>query len=175
MTFDPSLPWNNMFNGGLGFLLTQARNAFLVDMERELAPLSTSIAEFMVVLGIAHRRALTLGEFSDYLGYDGSATKRLLDKMEEKGVIRRVRCSHDRRTWSLRLTDGGLELYPKIMACVSAVHARSLEAFSEADVERFQRYLRKMVVPGALAVEVDAEADRPQHLDMVVDLGLDNA
>ena len=147
MKFDPTLTQNNMLNGGLGFLLTQARNSFMRDMEKELAPLNVTSAQFMIIVGIAHGRAHTLTEFSHYLGYDSGALKRLLDRIEDKGLIRRVRCAHDRRTWILQLTDAGAELYPKIMQSVSAIHARKLDAFEQEDIDQLRRYLHVMIAP----------------------------
>lgn len=145
MKFDPSLEWNQMFGGGLGFLLTQARHSFLADMEQEMAPLNLTAAQFLVVVGIAHDRARTLTEFSTFLGYDSGAMKRLLDRVEEKGIIRRVRCSADRRSQILELTDEGKALYPRVMDAARAVHARSLEGFSAEEVAQFQSFLQRVI------------------------------
>ena len=145
MKLDQTLAWNNMAGGGLGFLLTQARNAFLADIERELAPLNITAAQFMVVIGIAHERARTLTEFSAYLGYDSGAMKRLLDRVEEKGMIRRVRSLEDRRSLTLELTDAGRELYPRIMVAVTKVHARTLAGFTAEEVAQFQVFLQRVL------------------------------
>jgi DNA-binding MarR family transcriptional regulator len=145
MKFDPSLEWNKMFGGGLGFLLVQARNTFLADMENEMAPLNLTAAQFLVVVGIAHKRARTLTEFSAFLGYDSGAMKRLLDRVEEKGIIRRVRCSEDRRSQILELTDEGTALYPRVMQAARTVHARSLQGFSEAEALQLQGFLRRII------------------------------
>jgi len=145
MKFDPSLEWNQMFGGGLGFLLVNARNSFLADMEHEMAPLNLTAAQFLVVVGIAHERARTLTEFSAFLGYDSGAMKRLLDRVEEKGIIRRVRCLEDRRSQILELTDEGRALYPRVMQAARAVHARSLEGFSEEEALQFQGFLRRVI------------------------------
>lgn len=145
MKFDPSLEWNQMFGGGLGFLLVNARNSFLADMEHEMAPLNLTAAQFLVVVGIAHERARTLTEFSAFLGYDSGAMKRLLDRVEEKGIIRRVRCLEDRRSQILELTDEGRALYPRVMQAARAVHARSLEGFSEEEAAQFQGFLRRVI------------------------------
>ena len=145
MKFDPSLEWNQMFGGGFGFLLIQARNTFLADMEREMAPLNLTAAQFLVVLGIAHERARTLTEFSTFLGYDSGAMKRLLDRVEEKGIIRRVRCSEDRRSQILELTDEGRALYPRVIEAVRTVHARALNGFSEDEALQFQGFLRRVI------------------------------
>lgn len=142
---DPILPWDNMFGGGLGYLLTLARNQNLAAIERELAPLNITASQFMVVVGIAHGRAKTLTEFSEFLGYDSGAMKRLLDRVEEKGIIRRVRSVADRRSQILELTDTGLALYPQIMGAVRRVHGRMLEGFTDEEAAQFQFFLQKII------------------------------
>jgi DNA-binding MarR family transcriptional regulator len=150
MNFDPTLPWNNMFAGGLGFLLTQACNVVLADIERGLAPLNITAAQFMVIIGIAHERARTLTEFCTYLGYDSGAMKRLLDRVEEKGMIRRVRSLEDRRSQRLELTDMGRALNPRIMETVNAVHVRTLAGFSDQEALQFQGFLERVLAANAV-------------------------
>jgi DNA-binding MarR family transcriptional regulator len=142
---NPILPWDNMFGGGLGYLLTLARNQNLAAIERELAPLNITASQFMVVVGIAHGRAKTLTEFSEFLGYDSGAMKRLLDRVEEKGIIRRVRSVADRRSQILELTDTGQSLYPQIMGAVRRVHGRMLEGFTDEEAAQFQFFLQKII------------------------------
>lgn len=145
MTSNATLPWDNMFGGGLGYLLTLARNQNLAAIERELAPLNITASQFMVVVGIAHGRAKTLTEFSEFLGYDSGAMKRLLDRVEEKGMIRRVRSVADRRSQILELTESGNVLYPQIMDVVRRVHARMLEGFTDEEAALFQIFLQRVI------------------------------
>lgn len=145
MKLDQSLPWNDMFGGAMGFLLTRARSSFIHDIERELAPLNISSAQFLIVINIAHKRATTLTEFCHHLGYDSGAMKRLLDRVEEKGLIRRVRSHEDRRCQMLELTDEGRALYPGIMTAVRTVHARLLTGFTPEEVAQFQDFLLRVI------------------------------
>ena len=149
MNFDTTLEWNQMFGGGFGFLLTHARNTFLADMEREMTPLNLTAAQFLVVVGIAHKRARTLTEFTAFLGYDSGAMKRLLDRIEEKGIIRRVPCLEDRRSQILELTDEGRALYPRVMEAARVVHGRSLDGFTAQEVEQFQGFLQRVIASAA--------------------------
>lgn len=134
-----------MFGGGLGYLLTLARNQNLAAIERELEPLNITASQFMVVVGIAHERARTLTEFSEFLGYDSGAMKRLLDRVEDKGMIRRVRSTEDRRSQILELTETGKALYPQIMEIVRRVHARTLEGFTDEEAALFHGFLQKVI------------------------------
>lgn len=133
-----------LYGGDLGYLINQARNAVLAAMERELAPLEVTAAQFIVVLGIAHKRAGTPSEMAKLLGSDSGATTRLLDRIESKGIIRRVRSAEDRRAVNVELTEKGQELHPQIMAAVAKVHEQLLGRFSDTELGQFRSFLRKI-------------------------------
>jgi len=52
-----------------------------------------------------------MGEIAGYLGVVQSAITPLIDRLEEKGLVRRFRSSEDRRVWIVELTDSGQEVY----------------------------------------------------------------
>lgn len=136
--------WNTLRGGFLGYLLSQTRNAAFHDLTVELEPLGITCAQFRVVVGIAHERAHTLSDFARYLDYDTGAMKRLLDRVEEKGLIRRVPCPSDRRALNLELTDEGRALYPHLMVAVKKVHERMLQGFSAAEEQQLQDLLQRV-------------------------------
>jgi len=133
-----------MRGGFLGYLLNEARNTVVREIERELAPLGITNAQFRVVVGIAHDRARTLSEFARFLDMDTGAMKRLLDRVEEKGWIKRKRSPDDRRTLVLELTAEGQALYPKIMEGVTRVHQQMLEGLSPVEETQLQYFLQKI-------------------------------
>jgi DNA-binding MarR family transcriptional regulator len=138
--FNPDSPQG----GGLGYLITQARNAVLAAIESELATLDVTAAQFIVVLGIAHGRAATPSEIARLVGCDSGAMTRLLDRIEGKGIIRRSRSNQDRRIVHIELTSKGRELHPRIMASVAKVHAQILRPFSSVEIGQLEALLRKI-------------------------------
>jgi DNA-binding MarR family transcriptional regulator len=142
----------SLYDGRLGYLINQARNAVLDAIEHELAPLNVTAAQFIVVIGIAHRRAGSPSEISRLLGSDSGATTRLLDRIERKGIIRRVRSAHDRRSVNIELTSKGKELHPQIMEAVAKVHEKLLNRFSDAELAQFQILLRKFAADADIKI-----------------------
>lgn len=136
--------WNTMRGGLLPYLLHESRNTLVREMDKSLAPLGITNAQFRVVVGIAHDRARTLSEFARFLDMDTGAMKRLLDRVEEKGWIKRKRHPEDRRTLLLELTDEGRAIYPQIMERVLEVNRRMLEGFSAVDETQLQYFLQKL-------------------------------
>jgi DNA-binding MarR family transcriptional regulator len=137
--------WNSMAGGLLGFMLNETRNANFSQIERELAPLNITSAQFKIVIGIAHERASTLSEFARFFDYDPGAMKRLIDRVEEKGLIRRVPSLADRRLIHLELTDAGRAMYPLIMSAVSKVNKKMLEGFSDVETAQLQFFLQRVI------------------------------
>ncbi|MGO4477926.1 MarR family winged helix-turn-helix transcriptional regulator [Massilia sp. 2TAF26] len=137
--------WSSMAGGLLGFLLNETRNANFSEIEKELAPLDITSAQFKIVIGIAHERASTLTEFARFFDYDPGAMKRLIDRVEQKGLIRRVPSQVDRRIINLELTEQGTELYPQIMAVVSKVNRKMLDGFSDVETAQLQFFLQRVI------------------------------
>lgn len=137
--------WNSMAGGLLGFMLNETRNANFSQIERELAPLNITSAQFKIIIGIAHERASTLSEFARFFDYDPGAMKRLIDRVEEKGLIRRAPSLVDRRLIHLELTEEGKAMYPLIMQAVSKVNKKMLDGFSDVETAQFQFFLQRVI------------------------------
>lgn len=134
-----------MAGGLLGFMLNETRNANFSLIEKELGPLNISSAQFKIIIGIAHERASTLSEFARFFDYDPGAMKRLIDRVEEKGLIRRAPSLLDRRVIHLELTEAGRALYPLIMKAVSKVNQQLLTGFSDVETAQFQFFLQRVI------------------------------
>jgi DNA-binding MarR family transcriptional regulator len=70
----------------------------------------------------------------------------MIDRLEKKGLVRRVRRADDRRKVDLELTAEGKAVRPKLIAAVVKVLNHRLRGFSKAELEQFTGFLRRMVV-----------------------------
>ncbi len=131
--------------GSVAHLIAQIRQKLVESVETGLAPLGLTHAQFVVVVQLANGMAGTPAEFCRLLSYDSGAMTRLLDRIEEKGIIRRVRSSKDRRSVGLELTDKGLELYPSIVPVIQGVNKRLLRGFSKAEARTLEQFLQRML------------------------------
>ena len=131
--------------GSLGHLLSQVRQQTIEAVERELLPLELTHAQFVVVAELANGMAHTPAEFCRLLNYDSGAMTRLLDRIEQKGFIRRVRSTEDRRSVGLELTDKGKELYPAIVPLIVGVNKRLLKNFSRTEAELLDQFLLRLL------------------------------
>jgi len=129
----------------IGALIGRTRKTIIAKIDAELAPLDVSAAQWIVVLLVGENAASSATGLCEMLAYDPGAMTRLLDRLEGKGIVRRVRSPEDRRTIQLELTDSGKALYPKIISAMVDVNNSLLQGFSHDEVSQLDGYLRRML------------------------------
>jgi DNA-binding MarR family transcriptional regulator len=138
-------------NGSLAPLLSQVRMAMLsgVDEEflrdAEVASLEVTAAQFVIIANLLKGHANSACELCKYMDYDRGAMSRMIDRLESKGLIRRVPLPHTRRTMALEVTDAGKAAFPKMQACLAKVINRLLKGVTKAQVREVEKTLRRML------------------------------
>lgn len=133
-------------DGQFGYLITQTRNAFFAALEREMQPLGLTASQFVVVIGAMRYGARTVTEFCQLAGIEPGPMSRLLDRLEAKGMVCRVRDLKDRRQVNITLTEKGVALYPEINARLQKVYGHLLNGFSEHEALAFKHALEKILL-----------------------------
>jgi MarR family multiple antibiotic resistance transcriptional regulator len=132
----------------VGHLIGRARSALLTGLDGELEPFGLTGAQFAVLKNVADGTAATAADLCRTMHYDTGSMTRMLDRLEEKSVLRRERCTEDRRVVYLRITDTGNELLPQLRAAAVHVLSRHLAGFTPAEVENLKQYLVRMIENG---------------------------
>ncbi len=70
---------------------------------------------------------------------------RMLDRLEQKRVIRRLPYPGSRRAHLMALTEEGREVFPELLARASANVDRILGIFDSADMNRFEALLNRIL------------------------------
>ena len=133
---------------GLGYVLARARKTYILALEQELAPYDINSSQWAVILNLADGHAGTAGELCKVMRYNPGAMTRLLDRLEEKGVVRRIRTEADRRTIQLELTTAGKALRPRIVMALVNVLNRLLDGFSPDEIRQLQSLLERLASNG---------------------------
>ena len=132
----------------VGHLISRARSALLTGLDGELEPFGLTGAQFAVLKNVADGTAATAADLCRTMHYDTGSMTRMLDRLEEKSVLRRERCTEDRRVVYLRITDTGNELLPQLRAAAVHVLSRHLAGFSPAEIDNLKQYLVRMIENG---------------------------
>lgn len=90
-------------------------------------------------------KATTVAELARECLLDTGAMTRLLDRLEAKGLCRRVRSLADRRVVNIELTDEGRTAAKAVPHVLSRVQNEHLAGFSEEEWAQLKSYLRRIL------------------------------
>ena len=141
----PAMPDDEM---AVGHLVGRARSALLTGLDAELEQFGLTGAQFAVLKYVADGTADTAADLCRTLHYDTGSMTRMLDRLEEKAVLRRERCTQDRRVVYLLVTDTGNELLPRLREGALRVLERHLRGFSPEERANLKQYLTRVIENG---------------------------
>jgi MarR family transcriptional regulator, multiple antibiotic resistance protein MarR len=133
---------------GLGRLLSQVKMEIMEALDRELAPLDITAAQYVILVTLAEGPTDSASGLCKGVSYDPGAMTRMIDRLERKGLVRRVRCPDDRRKTNLELTAEGKAVYPRLIDSAVAVLNRYLRGFSRQEIAQLETYLKRMLANG---------------------------
>jgi DNA-binding MarR family transcriptional regulator len=133
--------------------LMRAHTVLRRELEAEvLSPRGLTINDFEALhhLARSEHKQLRRVDLVELLMLTPSGVTRLLDGLQEAGLVENVQCKSDARVTWARLTEDGIET----VQCVGATHAKRLrshfrEALSEDEVEQLSELLGRLPGVGA--------------------------
>jgi DNA-binding MarR family transcriptional regulator len=135
----------------IGALLNRVRASMAAAIDtalledEQIAKYELTYAQCFVLAKLHEGETQCAGEICKLLTYDRGAMSRMLDRLERKGMIRRVRRPGERRMITLEITSEGEEVYPKMKAAVVTVLNRFLRGVSKSEVRQVEGVLRRML------------------------------
>jgi len=135
----------------IGAMLSRVKAEMLAALDRELAadkrlaPLEMSAAQYIIMANLAGPEPKSASDLCKGISYDAGAMTRMLDRLEAKGLIRRMRSAQDRRLMHLELTDEGRAAYPRMREMSMAVANRFLRGFTRAEARQLESLLARML------------------------------
>jgi DNA-binding MarR family transcriptional regulator len=136
-TFDPST--------GIGRLLTRVKGDIMDMLDRELAPFDITAAQYVILVKLASGETDSASTLCKGVSYDPGAMTRMIDRLERKGLVRRVRSADDRRKILVELTEEGKAVYPKLIEGAVRTINHFLRDFTRAEAEQLENFLRRML------------------------------
>ena len=127
-------------------------------IERELEPTGLTNAQWVPLLKLYMGYASTVAELARVCELDAGSMTRMLDRLENKQLVRRVRSSDDRRVVNLELTDAGRAAAKGIPGILCRVQNEHLAGFSVDEWQLLKSYLRRIL---DTAQRMHAATDKP--------------
>lgn len=132
----------------LGYWVGTLASAMRKGLEEELAPMGVTPAQWVILEAAFAGNADTLTALARIIPVDAAAISRQLDKLQQRGLVRRRRLRSDRRTVRIELTDAGRELVPKLAPRVAANNHRFLAGITGQERLNFIEIVQKMLTCG---------------------------
>jgi DNA-binding MarR family transcriptional regulator len=121
-----------VLDGHLGYFLRRAQVAVFQDFIRTLAEIDIRPAQYSVLIVIGANTGLSQSDVAQTLGIERARLVRLLDRLERRGLTRRLPSRIDRRSHVLKLTPAGQRVLKRAKALAAVHEARLLERLGPA-------------------------------------------
>lgn len=135
----------------MAVLVAQARLAIITGLDeeflgdKEVASLEVTAAQFAILRNVLKGSSQSACELCKSMDYDRGAMSRMIDRLENKRLIRRVALSHTRRSVALQVTEAGKAAFPKMEACLDRVMGRLLKGVTKTQVRETGKVLKRML------------------------------
>lgn len=129
----------------VGYLMRRVLTTVSQEVDRELASCDLTNAQWLPLFKLFLGKASTVAELARECQLDAGAMTRLLDRLEAKGLCRRVRSVEDRRVVNIELTDEGHVAAQGIPGVLSRVQNAHLAGFSVEEFQTLKSLLRRIL------------------------------
>jgi DNA-binding MarR family transcriptional regulator len=130
------------------YLMRRILTLIAGEVDEALEPRGLTSAQWLPLFKLHMGHASTVAELARECQLDAGAMTRLLDRLEAKGLIARVRSSEDRRVVNLELTQEGHGAAQQIPGVLCKVQNAFLQGFSTQEWQQLKLLLRRILDNG---------------------------
>lgn len=169
---DPSTDNSRFYDGSdyvpadsIGHLLHQLMLAMRRDIEQRMAAHELTAAQWLPLWKLELGSARTAQELARQMGVDAGSMTRLLDRLEAKGLIERLRSRSDRRVVNLALTAAGKAVVQHVPQALADVNNTYLQGLSRAEWQQLMQLLRRMLANAPASADGPGDTPTPESTD----------
>ena len=132
----------------VGYMMKRIMLSIVHQADKRLCEHGLTSAQWGPLIRLRTCGGSTVAELARWLQVDAGAMTRLLDRLEKKGLCKRVRSTEDRRVVQVELTPLGEASIAEVPAVLADVMNAHLAGFSKTEWVALKTYLRRMVETG---------------------------
>ena len=129
----------------IGYLMRRVLVLVTQAVEQQLSPCDLTNAQWLPLYRLYMEQASTVAELARECHLDAGAMTRLLDRLESKGLVRRVRSQADRRVVNIELSPEGRLAAQGIPDILSRVQNTHLAGFSQEEFDLLKHFLNRIL------------------------------
>jgi DNA-binding MarR family transcriptional regulator len=162
-TIDPSGPVDRQPDAAAALAeLAQAVGSLRCAASQRLVRLGISMTHFHVLTLLRHHDAMAMGRLADVLDASMSNATGIIDRMEERGLVERVRVADDRRVVLVRPTQAGLDLVDEVELVKNDVMVRAMSRLDPGELARLAAAAGDL----RTALEAEMASDPERFVDL---------
>ena len=128
----------------LPFEIAETAHALRRAFDRRAATLGITRAQWKVLFRLERQPGLRQVELADILDVEPITLCRIVDRLEEAGLVERQRDPADRRAWRLEVTEQAQPVIAKLRALADELMAEAFAGLSEAELTLMRTKLTKI-------------------------------
>ena len=140
----------------VGYLVNRLAQTMGRELDRRMVDLGLTDAQWKPMLLLQQGSCSTAADLSRIALVDTGAMTRLLDRLETKGLVRRLRSVEDRRVVNLELTKEGKRVAAEIPKIIARLANQVLVGFSKDEFLQFRNLLNRALVNAKVLNEGDS-------------------
>jgi DNA-binding MarR family transcriptional regulator len=140
-----AIPGRQVPGVGLGVLLRTADMTFNRVFRDDLSRFDMTFSQFQHLWQLFERDGMAQVELSRLVGIETASSTAVIDQLEKRGLIRRVRDPADRRRIVVTLTPAGRKLERPLTKSAVSVNALARQGLSKADIEALYATIERIV------------------------------
>jgi DNA-binding MarR family transcriptional regulator len=129
----------------IGYLVRRLHTLMVPEAEARFASSELTFTQWVTLMGLREGIAKTCAEVAQHLGHDTGATTRMLDQLEERGLVKRERGKADRRVVNIVLTAKGQAMARTLSPRIVGFWNDMLADFSHAEVATLIELLTRLL------------------------------
>lgn len=131
-------------NERLGFLVSDTARLMRKRFEYSARALGVTRAQWQVLLVLSRVEGINQAGLADRLEVENITLGRIVDRLEESGLVERRADPADRRMWRLYLTPAAGPMIERLHALSDDLEAESIAGLSEAEHEQLYELLGRL-------------------------------
>jgi MarR family transcriptional regulator for hemolysin len=132
------------FKKSIGYSVAMTNRALRKALDSELGHYGITFSQWQVLASLALEGETSQVKLAELIGVEGPTLVRILDRMEQKGWIKRKVSSRDRRQKLISPTKKTEGVWKKMTECAHGVRNGAVKGISSKDVANLQRFLKKI-------------------------------
>lgn len=128
----------------LGFLISDVSRLMRKRFDDRAREIGVTRPQWRTLSVLRRHEGANQGKLADLLEVEPISLCRMIDRLEESGMVERRRDPGDRRAWQIFLTDKARPLLDQLRVMAESVFGQALEGISPDDAELLFALLQQM-------------------------------